>query len=372
MEYFKKYSSNTIAGSGNQLHFSTEGQVLTSRIFYKIAVGGEYGYSLLFSNTVDSTFADGSKCRKNYICDSWEILSAKIGKCKSMPKKKSSELTMGGDGADINVTELTPITFAGNAAKTVMPGGFFTSDPVRLPFSKGEYLCLELTYCGDEVPYHHETMLPAFTLGEGGWKYTNFVPTASMIGCDRPIKRRVGFLGDSITQGCGTTPNGYAHWNAVLSEKLGSQNAYWNLGLGFGRADDAASDGAWLYRAKQNDAVFVCYGVNDILQGFSEEQIKHNLFTVADRLKKSGVCVVLQTVPPFDYKGDDIGKWERINSYIKDELSAVADYVFDNVPVLSKSIDEPYASKYGAHPDDVGCAVLAEALFWEYFEIFGK
>ena len=61
MEYFEKYNSNTYAGSANQLYFEmNENEIHTGRIFYKITVGGEYSYSVLFSNIIDSTFANGS------------------------------------------------------------------------------------------------------------------------------------------------------------------------------------------------------------------------------------------------------------------------------------------------------------------------
>ncbi len=82
MDYFNRYVSNTCAGSANQLFFSTgEGEIRTGRVFYKITVGGEYAYSLLFSNIIDSTYGDGSRRHCNLICDSWQIHSARVGKC---------------------------------------------------------------------------------------------------------------------------------------------------------------------------------------------------------------------------------------------------------------------------------------------------
>lgn len=35
-------------------------------------------------------------------------------------------------------------------------------------------------------------------------------------------------------------------WDSKLEERLGEAYMYWNLSLGFGRANDAASDDAWL------------------------------------------------------------------------------------------------------------------------------
>ena len=85
MQYFEQYRSNTYAGSGNQLYFRmNDGEIRTGRVFYKISVQGEYNYSILFSNIIDSTFSNGSISHKNLICDSWKIHNAKIGKCKKI------------------------------------------------------------------------------------------------------------------------------------------------------------------------------------------------------------------------------------------------------------------------------------------------
>lgn len=353
---FEKYSSNTYAGSGNQLFFtSDEKEVHTGRVFYKISVGGKYNYSLLFSNIMDSTYSDGSVSHKNLICDSWVIHKARIGKSKDARVCEK---------ADFDVYDFTDISFGGQKAKTVMPGEFFYSDAVQLEYEKGEYLCLEITFSGKMIPYHEETLLPVFIKNNDVWEYSKFMPFAGMVGCDRQVKGKIAYLGDSITQGIGAAPNSYAHWNAVLSEKLGDGYSYWNLGLGYGRANDAASDGAWLYKAKQNDIIFVCYGVNDINKGQSEQQIKNDLTYIVDTLKNAGKKVILQTVPPFDYREENIGKWERINSYILTELKSKADFVFDNTKILGKK-EKPSDALYGGHPDEIGCKIWAEALFEE-------
>lgn len=376
MKYFEQYTSNTYAGSGNQLYFNMqEGEIRTGRIFYKISVGGEYNYSILFSNIIDSTFSDGAVSHKNLICEDWDIIGARIGKCAKINSDKDvSEMTVGDEGKDLNVdiavSDFREITFDGKSSKKVMPGEFFSSDPIKLNIEKDEYLCLEITFSGKMIPNHEESLLPVFIKENDGWKYSKYMPFAAMVGCDRKVKARVAYIGDSITQGIGTKANSYLHWNARLSEKIGSEYAFWNLGLGFGRADDAASDGAWLYKAKQNDIVFVCYGVNDILQGFSEEQIKKNLTTIVDILSKNGKRIILQTVPPFDYSEEKTKIWENINTYIKTVLKEKVEMVFDNVPCLCKSPEQPQTAKFGGHPDEEGCRVWAEALYDEVKDLF--
>lgn len=373
MQYFETYTSNTVAGSGNQFFFRMpQDEIRTGRIFYKISTPGEYHYSLLFSNIIDSTFADGTLSHKNLICDEWQIHSAQIGRCsKPFPPKLLSEMTMNDNSshADIVVSDLQEITFQGKKQKTVMPGEFFSSDPVKIDFQRDDYLCLEMTFSGEMIPYHEETLLPVFVKQNDEWIYSKQMPVAGMIGCDRPVCARIGYVGDSITQGIGTEPNSYLHWNAVLSEKMGERYAFWNLGLGYGRANDLASSGAWLYKAQQNDIVFVCYGVNDILRGFSEDQIKSDLADIVHTLKKQNKTVILQTIPPFDYQDENIEKWNKLNQYIKTELSDNADLIFDNSLILSECKEKAHLAKYGGHPNANGCTLWAEALF-EQITIF--
>lgn len=368
MRYFNEFTSNTCAGSGNQSYFLPEdpARVQVGRVFYKVFSGGTFRWSILFSNIIDSTFSDGSWSHKNLVVDEWEIVSARIGHCRSMDgveldPEQSFDISETGD---IRVSDFVPLTFDGATSKTVRPAEFFSSDPVTLTFAKDEFLCLEVSFRGGMIPFHPESSIASFKQDDAGrWKICKEVPFAGMVGCDRPIRHRVAFLGDSITQGCGTVYNAYEQWNAVLAGMLGEQDAYWNLGLGFGRADDAASDGAWLYKAKQNDAVVVCYGVNDMHKGYTEAQIRHNLTEIVDKLHAAGVRVMVQTIPPFDYSEPITQVWKNLNRFILEELSVKADAVFDVVPILGQGGEVSHRSRYGGHPNGFGCRVWAEALY---------
>ncbi|MBO5879820.1 MAG: SGNH/GDSL hydrolase family protein [Clostridia bacterium] len=368
--YFETYVSNTYAASGNQLYFNMDAEeVRVGRVFYKIAFSGEYNYSIMFSNVMDSTYANGSVSYKNLVCEGWKIHGARIGKCKEIPSSKPiTELTLADADEigefDIKVSDFRDLQFWGKTEKEVLPKEFFYSDPVKMEFDSGDYLCLEITFSGKMIPYHEESQIPVFVKCGREWKYSKEMPFAGMIGCDRKVKARIGYFGDSITQGIGVAPNSYAHWNALLSEKIGAEYSYWNLGIGYGRANDAASDGAWIYKAMQNDIVFVCYGVNDILQNQAEDVIKSDLTHIVDSLKSAGKRVILQTVPPFDYNGENIAKWQRINGYVKSVLAARVDAIFDNGSILGKE-DALHLAKFGGHPNEEGCALWANALFEE-------
>ena len=361
MRYFETFTSNTSAGSGSQYFFGTENKAVTGRIFYKISVGGCYSYSMLFSNIIDSTFSNGAVSHCNLICDSWELLSLKVGVYErdffsNVPEKLTDEQMD---------HEMQTVTFGGSTSKTVMPGEFFCTDPVVLDMKKGEYLCVEMTFSGKMIPNHPESIIPAYRKQDGYWVLSKELPYLSMVGCDRTVQGRIAFMGDSITQGCGTPVNSYAHWNALAAEAIGEGYSFWNLGLGYGRAADAASDGAWLFKAKQNDVVVVCYGVNDIQQGYSAESIKANLTRIVEKLHEAGVKVFLQTIPPFNYQGERISIWLEVNRYIREELSKKADGLFDVVPVLRKSEQCSWEARYGGHPDVPGCRAWADALIPE-------
>ncbi len=342
--------SNTLAASANQLYFENdEAAVRTGRVYYRVQCGGTFSYTLCFQNTIDSTYADGTISRHDLPCDAWEILSAAVATCR--------------DVDPTHTTGFVPLTFGGNNSKTVDPDERFTTDPVTLTAQKHEYLCLELTYRGTRLPYHEESILPLFAASADGWIADKRMPLPYLIGCERAVKHSIAFFGDSITQGVGTTPNAYAHWNARLADALGDDGAYHNLGIGFGRASDAASGGVWFEKALKSDVVFVCFGVNDILQGATAAEVIQSLNTIVDTLKAAGKTVILQTVPPFDYDAAKRAIWHEVNHHIRTVLGKKADLCFDSVPILGDNMPNEHHARYGGHPNDDGCAVWAAALY---------
>lgn len=352
MHFFRDFTSNTLAGTGNQSVFINQDEMenCRGRIFYKIFKSGVYPYSFLFSNVIDSTFSAFSY--KNMICDSWFIDEINIGVCKMDENIQTVEFK-----------NVIPLTFQGETSKKVMPGEVFFTDPITLNVHSDEYLCVDICFRGKMMPCLEEAQIPSFRCENGRWTPSKHVPFPSMVGCKRDVKLKIGFLGDSITQGIGVTENSYAHWNALLAEQLGKENSYWNLGLGRGQAGDAASNGTWLFKAKQTELAIVCFGVNDILIGQTAEQIKSNLYQIVKLLKDEGICVVLQTVPPFDFQDEKLKVWTEVNIYIKDVLSREVKFVFDVASFLGLSHDKPQIARYGGHPNEQGCQIWANEFY---------
>ena len=92
---------------------------------------------------MDSTYKFGEESCCNKICDEWDLLEAKIGICKATDVEIAEE-----------VNNFVQLTFAGQISKHVMPAEFFTSDPVEIKADKGDFLCFEVRYKGDMLPYH--------------------------------------------------------------------------------------------------------------------------------------------------------------------------------------------------------------------------
>ena len=345
----QNFTSNTLVPSSNQSWFQGDGKVHKGRIFYKVFAGGTYNYSFMFVNAIDSTYANGSHSYANIPLDEWNINSLSIYIAK--------ELTN-----NLNEKSKITLTFNGKKNKTVIPKEIFYTDTVNLTCEKNDYICLEIEFSGNgKIPYMEEMMIPSFLYENGKWIESRQTPLCASILCDRPVQKKIGFFGDSITEGIGVANNSYKWWCSQIAELTGEKYSYWDIGIGFGRAQDAASCGSWLEKAKTLDTVTVCFGVNDICQGFNEETVKNALYTVVTELKNAGVRVVLFTVPPFDYNSEKEQIWRNVNAYIKTELAKMVE-VFDTVSIWGDKAPDEHRAIYGGHPNEQGSTCLAKVF----------
>ena len=338
-EFYQKYTSDCTAGCGNQLLTRLAQPVTkTGRCRFRLSCGGE-NYALLFSNQVDSTYDDGSISRTNDVGGCWTIEAMRVGLCAGYGEEPQT---------------WQRVTFAGATRKLVSGPECFVTDAIALNAKAGDSLCYEITLSGSCFPYHEEAVLTMVPDKQ--------IPLPLMIGSDRPVERKVGFLGDSITQGCGTEDDSYTHWVAQIAEKLPAAYSVWDLGIGYARAQDAATDGGWLARAKQCDTVCVCFGVNDVLRGRQAEAILQDLHTIVEKLKAADCRVILLTLPPFDLEGAEKAQWQQVNSVIRESLYKEADGLFDIAAVLGQKAPHENICVYGGHPNAEGCRMVAEAF----------
>jgi len=346
-DFYQNFTSDSVAGSANQL-LSTfeESKRFTGRVSYKLTQGGAQ-YALLYSNCIDSTYSDGSISKANDVGNPWIIHSLKVGLSAAH---------------DVLPVSWIPVTFDGELTKKVEGPISFATDAIFLNAKADEYLHLEMDFEGTRFPYHEEILLDVQVRNDNGiFESNKKMPVPLMIGCDRKVEKKIGFIGDSITQGIGTEMESYEHWVADITKMLPKEVSVWDLGIGYARGQDAATNSYWLSRAKTCDEVNVCFGVNDIFHDRTANQIVNDLRTIITELQKAGCRVTIFTVPPFDYAPEFRPTWRAINESIRTDLRYLADDFFDFAKILGKPAPEEYLAPYGGHPNAEGSRILAQA-----------
>jgi lysophospholipase L1-like esterase len=369
------FSGTALAVPAQQVIAGMGPYVNTYRTYAKPRVAGAANWRFWVSNTTDSTYGSGPPM-PNVPGGVWRIEAASVGD--------------GGTGPVGSVVAGTsvPVTFGGAASKDVAPGERFWSDPVALDVPDGHLLAftwaLSGAAAGPGPTYTHQSITTSYYNGSMNvaaeeaatdfFASTDVEVAPHMFATDRPVTTRLCFLGDSITQGVGSSRNAYSFWVAKIADGLDPSIGVWNLGSGWARAADAASDGAWLWQAKQCTEVAVILGVNDIASDHvGATQLLGYLTTIVTLLKQHDPItkVILFTVPTFNFTGDAYTAWKTVNDTIRASPPAGVDRVFDVAAVLSQPAPNDGLVQVGlsggadAHPNDAGSAAIASAfLAW--------
>ncbi len=359
---FDGYVSNTVISTGTHIVIN-EANNITYRSYYPLEEYGELEYKFYFSNTVDSTMDNGRFAHGGMPGGEYTIISASIGD--------------GGTSPEDDVTNVTQVTFDGNASKNVASGETYWSDSVIIDIPEGHYLVWEWTISGTNIPCIRMSNLAYsyFCKGDGNYIYSNEAPAPQFIGCKRDVRMTIAAFGDSITQGCETTEFANNFWVAQLSEALGPDYGIWNLGIGSAKASDAALCGDWLERAKSADIVTIAFGTNDLVVGAyggngpsTAAEIQEWLRTIITELKNSGCKVILFNAPPYNFEGDIEANRTELNSALPALAEELGVEFFDFAALLSDSAN-PAAALYGGHPNDEGCQIVADAFLEQFSDL---
>lgn len=360
---FKKYVSNTSAPTGTSFNESRGVRYQKYRSFLKPLLYGTYNWRVYFMNQVNSTFFDGGVSFRNKDGGDFKILSAKMF--------VASEIK-----GDIEPKNEVTITFDKKTERDVLSNERFWSDEFSFTVSEGEYFVWEWELYGDLIPYNVEPLHSSFAFENGEWIKTQ-APCPAFFGIERDVKKTIAFMGDSITAGCGTECDSYTGWVARISEMIKDEYGPWNLGLGYGRCADASTLGSWLEKGLSADIVTLAYGVNDLCSGpyslgrwSTAGELLKNIEIIVKELRNHGKEVILFSVPPFRFYGEQVYEWKCVNLAL---------------PELAKEygcryccIDEALDSElwkcdyiYGDHPNAEGCSRVAE-VFKKQFLVDGK
>lgn len=361
--FFDKYVSNTFISTGNNF-VVPKAESVTYRAYLPVEEYGELEYCFYFSNTVDSTYDSGQKAYVGLSGGNYIIESAFIGDGGTDPEMDS-------------LLSVTSVTFGGSKTKEVSPDEVFTSDPVTIDIPDGHFLVWEWTLTGENIPANAMSELTKtgiYNNDENVLSYCDQIPLPTFIGAKREVKYKITAIGDSITQGCQTEPMAYEFWAARIAQQLGSEYSFWNCGLGWSRASDAATDGNWLERTANADIVIVAFGTNDIISGKygnkkgqkdSAEQIDSYIRTIIDRLKDSECSIIVFNAPPEDYRENLEAVRTEYNEILKSTCDEYEVEYFDFASLLSEET-EPSHALYGGHPNGEGGRIVAEAFLEKY------
>lgn len=359
---FTTYVSNTVISTGNNFYID-KAENVTYRAYLPVEQYGELEYKFFFTNMVDSTYAKGK--------------DAFVGKDGGTYTVSDAVIADGGTSVDDEITNRTPVTFGGESSKEVKSDESYWSDPVTMNIPEGHYLVWEWTVSGEGIPCNKMSTLTSTTSSSDGetFEYCDDIPLPQIIGAKRDVKHTVAAIGDSITQGCQTELMKYEFWASKISAQLGDDVSFFNCGLGWARASDAAANENWLSRVSQYDTVLVAFGTNDIVSGkyggkkSTAEEIEEYLDTIVSYLTEKGCNVILFNAPPQDFKGVNEDTRTALNGKIPSIAEKYGAKFFDFASLLSTA-DEPAKAVYGGHPNGEGGTVVADEFVKQFGNLF--
>lgn len=377
-------SAIVTSSAANQIMVSDQPFTHTYRTYVKPREYGNLKLKFWHNNSIDSTWDVGQVTRASEPGGEWTIESCYIADGGLQP-----------DGTVV-VGSSVPFTFNGETTKQVIAGEKFCSDEAIIQLPEDHYLAFTWTIStkngGRAFSYNVEGMLVTGYDGAGhlaseesavGFKISeNMLVFPSFLGYEKEVDKQVVFLGDSITQGVRTKQDAYEYWAARIAEAWGSRIGVWNIGSGWGRAYDVATNGAWLDKAKQAEELIICLGVNDIDIGQrSAEQLLKDLTYIVSEVKahNSDTNIIMFTVPTFNFREEREPVWREVNKQILQNPPVGVDYVFDIAKILSQPAPhdnllkpEYMSNEFDPHPNGVAGKAIADAFLAWYGENLGS
>ncbi|MGO4546834.1 SGNH/GDSL hydrolase family protein [Paenibacillus sp. 2TAB23] len=376
---FEEWTSLTTLSSAANFMWRPEQKTSTTfRTYIRPREFGLLPIKLWHSNTVDSTWADGSESRANDHGGRWRIERCVVADGGSLP-----------DGSIVEGSERT-VMFDGEISRIVEQGEQFWSDVATVYIPDQHFLAFSwtLTIEGplNGLPYNTETLLAsayeaegdhaAQSTGEGFVPGSNRQVLPSLLVYKKSVSKHIVFLGDSITQGVRTEQDEYAFWAAKIAAGLGPEVGVWNVGSGWARAYDLVHESVWLTKAKQGDEAVICLGVNDIgTANRSAEQLIADLRSIIKQLQsnKPDGKIWLCTLPAFNFEGAQEFVWRTVNDWIRHTAADSVTGIFDIAKVLGQPephgqlLQTAYMSPHNdPHPNGLAGTAVADAFLGWY------
>lgn len=311
-----------------------------------------------------------------------------------------------------------PLSFAGKPTTLIPPGSPLLSDPVDLPVKALTNLSISIYLPEDTGPCtcHAVGMQTAYLSDTGDFVSQGFTPKqtitarAFISGVEvygtLPAKAVV-VLGDSISDGMGSTPDSNRRWPDLFAERLAASNRHqaWgviNMGISGNRVlNDGAGQSALARFDRDVLSVpgaaylIVFEGVNDLGIGFGQFQgpmaevfkslVPTNKPTaeamiagyrqLIDRAHAKGLKVIGATIAPYDgsfyYSPEGDAIRQQINAWIRTGGAFDAVLDFDAVlrdPAKPSQIAAPLQAGDHLHGSDLGYEAVARSIDLSLFK----
>lgn len=284
------------------------------------------------------------------------------------------------------------VTFGKRTSVVVPPGGQVTSDPVGLqvPYDTDLLVTVHTPAPGGPVTYHPRALRTSYTaLGDrtrdlSGDAYIERAPVWRYLTAVDVLNRRargsVVVIGDSITDGIGSSYDADRRWTDTLADRLrGSGLGVLNAGisgnrvlrqsLAVGKGPSGVSRfGRDVLGQAGTEAVFVELGINDIIRQPQEtdpDLIVAGLKDLTRQAHARGLRVVGSTLMPFGGNPRHTERLEAVRGRVNDAIRSGE--VFDRTVDFDRLLRDPYApdrlrpdydSGDGLHPSDAGYAAM--------------
>jgi lysophospholipase L1-like esterase len=315
--------------------------------------------------------------------------------------------------------EAKPVLFAGGASTVIPPGSPFLSDPIDLPVKALASLAISVYFPEDTGPCtcHAVGAQTAQISDTGDFTATAFTPKQTMqsraflSGVEvesRAQAKAVVVLGDSISDGVGSTPDTNRRWPDRLAERLAARDGRrgWgvvNMGISGNRV---LSDGAGESALARFDRdvlsvpgvayVVLFEGVNDLglsygrFEGPMAERIKAMMPSsgkataetmiaayrqLIDRAHARGVKVIGATIAPYEgamyYSAEGEAVRSAINTWIRSGGAFDAVFDFDAAfrdPAKPTQMAAALHAGDHLHGSDAGYEAIAKSINLSVFK----
>ncbi|MEO6012822.1 MAG: SGNH/GDSL hydrolase family protein [Devosia sp.] len=321
----------------------------------------------------------------------------------------SVELAMAGEAGSIEPMTTRPVTFGGKRGAVIHGGTPLLSDPIEMEVSALSRLAVSY-FCSGHLPLHTTHWggrQSSFVSVPGDFTTARQMMLQQTTGSHHllsalyvlaPSKARaIICVGDSITDGDGSTVDADRRWPDILAERLQQSRGFesvavLNQGIGGNRILFEGSGEKLLQRFDRDvltlhgaTHVVVLCGVNDIAYPATALAGPAEAVTTADiiaalaqlviRARLAGLKVLLGTILPFEgaLPATPIGYYttqkdrtrQAVNQWIREGSTADGIIDFDAVirdPDRPTRILPRYDSGDSVHPGDAGYRAMANAI----------